>query len=73
MTNLTSVSTYGWFNGATAGQDVADALEPIATYGWWVSVITLGDPDRIFFDLYIKEDHVSGLYVKKSAIWPLER
>jgi hypothetical protein len=73
MTNLASVSTYGWFTGESEGQQLSDALEPVSTYGWWLEVITLGRPDIILFDLYIRETDLNDMYVKKSAEWPLER
>lgn len=72
-TNLTSVSTYGWWTGATGGQDVQDELTPISTYGWWVMITTLGRPDIIEFDVYIQQILSNTLYVDQMKTWSMER
>jgi hypothetical protein len=60
-TNLTSISTYGWFTGEEAGEVVLDTLTPISTFGWWLDIIILGQPDVIDFILDFDRTLTFGL------------
>lgn len=52
-TNLTSISTYGWWTGEGPGEAVLDTLEPVSTYGWWTTVVVIGEPDIVEFLLCV--------------------
>lgn len=45
MTNLTSVSTFGWFT------EDQDSLLPVATFGWFLDVVV--DPDIFLITLNV--------------------
>lgn len=48
--NLTSVSTFGWYND----QEIVESLTPISTFGWYFDLSDIvANPDIIQFMLHI--------------------
>ena len=51
MTDLTSVSTFGWYTETI----ITNELEPISTFGWFLTQAGLGqgDPDKLYLLLSV--------------------
>jgi len=48
--NLTSVSTFGWFND----QSIVESLTPISTFGWYFDLDdVVANPDIVQFLLHL--------------------
>ena len=52
-TTLEAVATQGWFTE----QDVVERLTPVATFGWFLEFVPLGDPDLICFVMTFNRLH----------------